>query len=295
MNRQVTAYKLYNEIMELHGADEFKEKVRLLRVFQKNRVKYSAEYVTIPNYLWIARRGGGVSTCIDAFAEYLYAENIIEFNGLVKYFEFKLAYIATGEFFSELTRLNNTISEIAGHHRYYRGLACLHIDEWQGHANEEYFYKTLDYLASKNDKIKVVFCINTKDKRLIEGIESVIASRLRLETVLFKFPDVNELVDYIEAKYFEKQGFHLTEGAEKLLRESIRAISKGKHFHGFVTVRQLAKDILYHLLVSDIRSQKISADMLCDFSEDSAYIKRLKTFVNAKSVIGFGNGGERAR
>ena len=281
--------------MELYGADEFKEKVRQLRVFQRNRIKYSAMDIRIPNYLWIARRGGGVSTCINAFAEYLYAEKIIEFNGVVKYFEFKLGYTAPGVFFSELTRLNNTIEEIAGFHRYFKGLACIHIDEWQNCVNEDNFYKVLDYIALKNDKVKTVFSIDTDDKRVIESVESSISSRLRVETVTFRFPEINELIDYIEAEYFNRQGFSLTEDARNLLGESIGAIATGKHFNGFATVKQLAKDILYHLLISDIRDPNISEDMLSRFSKDSAHIKRLKSFVDVKSAIGFGIAGEYSR
>ena len=295
MNKQEAANKWYDTIMELYGADEFKEKVRQLRVFQRNRIKYSATDIRIPNYLWIARRGGGVSTCINAFAEYLYAENIIEFNGNVKYFEFKLGYTDQGEFFSELTRLNNTIEEIAGFHRYFKGLACLHINEWQDHANEAYFYKVLDYLAIKNDKIKTVFYLDSSNRRMIESIESSISSRMRIETIAFRFPEINELIDYIEKRYFNRQGFSLTKEARDLLSESIEATAKSKQFNGFVTVKQLAKDILYHLLISSIREPDISADTLSGFSKDSAHIKRLKSFVDAKSVIGFGTEEEGSR
>ena len=291
MNRQEIADKWYDTIMGLHGADEFKETVRQLRVFQQNKLKYSVSEIRIPNYLWIARRGGGVSTCINAFAEYLDAEKIIEFNGIVKYFEFNLGYIASGGFFSELTRLNNTISEIAGHHRYFKGLACIHIDEWQDFANEDNFYKTLDFIATKYDKFKTVFVIDTDDQRVIESVESSILSRLRLETITFRFPEINELIDYMETGYFTRHGFFLTEDAKSLLSESLGAIMAGKHFNGFVTVKQLAKDILYQLLISDMKSQSISADILSGFSKDSAYIKRLKSFVEARSVIGFGATG----
>ena len=292
MNRQEAADKWYDTIFQLYGADEFKEKVRRLRVFQHNKVKYSASGIRIPNYFWIARRGGGISTCINAFAEYLYAENIIEFNGIVKYFEFKLGYMGPGDFFSELTRLHNTISEIAGHHRYFKGLACIHIDEWQDHINEDNFYKVLDYLAIKNDTVKTIFCIDSDDNRVIEKIESSISSRLRIERVTFRFPEICELVSFIETKYFQRQGFSLTEDARGLLGESIGAISTGKNFNGFVTVKHLAKDVLYHLLMSEVKSRSISADMLGSFAKDSAHINKLKSFVGTKSVIGFSSGAE---
>ena len=62
-----------------------------------------------------------------------------------------------------------------------------------------------------------------------------------------------------------------------------------------MTVKQLAKDILYHLLISDIRSPDICAETLSSFGKDSVHIKKLKSFVDAKSVIGFDTGKEYSR
>ena len=287
MNRQEFANKNFNLIMELQGVDEFKTTIERLRIFQQNKEKYSVPDVTLPNYLWIAKRGGGISTCINAFAEYLYNAKVIEFSGIVKYFEYKLAYIDPDTFFSELTRLNNTISEIAGHHRYFRGLACINIDDWAEHANEQYFYKFLDYIASKNDKILAILYVHTDNKRIVESIESSLSSRIRFESISLRFPNVNELIEFVEAKYFRKRGFRLADDAKSLLTDSLEGIINGKHFNGFTTIKQLANDILYSLLTSNISGYDISADMLSSFNKDSAYVKRIKTFVGTSSTIGF--------
>jgi len=111
--------------MELQGVNELKEKIQHLRIFSENKDKYSMPDITLPNYLWLVNRGGGLSTCVNAFAEYLYAAKIINFSGTVKYFEFIPAYTNPDTYFSELTRLNNIVSEIDGHYRYFRGIACI--------------------------------------------------------------------------------------------------------------------------------------------------------------------------
>jgi len=287
MHRQITAEKCFDYIMKLQGVDELKEKVQRLQKFKENKEKYSVPDITLPNYLWIAKRGGGISTCINAFAEYLYNAKIIEFTGIVKYFEFKLNYIAPDNYFSELTRLNNTISEIAGHHRYYKGLACINIDDWAQHTNEKYFYKFIDYIASKNDKILAILYAHANNNRMVESIESTLSSHIRFETISLRFPNANELADYIESKYFKQQCFNLTSDTKILLKDSIEVIINGKHFNGFMTIKQLANDILYSLFTSNINSYDISADMLSGFSKDSSYIKRIKTFVSASNEIGF--------
>ena len=288
INRQQCAENCFDAIMSLSGSEAFKKMVGRLRKFQQNKEEYSvSDVVTLPNYLWVAKRGSGISTRAHLFAEYLYTAKIIEFSGIVKHFEFKLDYMAPDTFFSELARLNSTISEIAGHHRYYRGLALINIDEWLGHTNEKYFLKFLDYISSKNEKILAIFYVHTDDKREVESIESSLSSHIRFESVWFRFPDAAELIEIIDADYFKQQGFFLAGDAKSLLKDSIEEIINGKHFNGFMTIRQLANDILYSLLTSEISSNNISAALLSDFSRDSSYIKRIKTFVGNRRAIGF--------
>jgi len=287
MNMQESSDKYFDAIMELRGVDEFKETVRRLRRFQQNAEKYSITPVALPNYLWVARRGGGVSTCANALAEYLYSAKIIEFTGVVKYFEYKLAYIEPDAYFSELSVLDNTLSEIAGHHRYFRGLACIDIDDWVQHTNEVHFHKFLEYIEDRNDKVLAILCIHADNKRVVESLESSLSSYIRFESVTLRFPNADELVEFIETDCFKQQGLYLTDDAKSLLAESIESIINGKHFNGFTTIKQLANDIIYNLLTSKMRGYEISAAMLSEFRRDSAYIKRIKAFVGAKAAMGF--------
>jgi len=289
MTKQQNADNCFNAIMELQGVDEFKSMVQRLCTFKQNKEKYLITDITLPNYLWSAKRGGGITTCINAFTEYLYNAKIMEFTGIVKYFEYKLAYIAQNSFFSELTRLNNTISEIAGHHRYFRGLACINIDDWIEHTNEKNFYKFLDYIASKNDKLLAILYVYTEDKRILDSIASSLSSRIRFESLSLRFPNADELIEFIEARYFKKRGFYLTNEANLLLVDSIEEIINGKHFNGFSTIKQLTNDILYSLLTTNISGYEISAEMLSGFSRESTYVKRMRTFVGAGKTIGFGS------
>jgi len=286
-NRQQSADKYFDAVMNLQGADDLKKTVQHLSKFQQNKERFSVPNVTLPNYLWVIKRGGGISTSLNAFAEYLYAAKIIEFTGIVKYFEFIPAYTKPDEYFSELTRLNNTISEIAGHYRYFRGIACIIINEWINNTNEANFSKMFDYLANHNDKIISIFCVHANNKQVVERIESTISTYMRFETVNFRFPNAEELTKFIETKYFEPCKFSITEDAKVLLKESIENIIEGKNFNGFITIKQIANDILYSLLTSNICSNKISSEMLSDFNKESAYISRIKSLPVSHNVVGF--------
>ena len=270
------------------GVNELQAVIQGLQNLRLNKEKYPALDVTLPNYFWVAKRGGGISTSVKAFAEYLYATKIIEFTGKAKFFEFKLAYTAPDVFFSELTRLDTTISEIAGHHRYFKGLACINIDEWIQHTNEAYFHTFLAYLASLNGKILTIMYVHSDNKREVDSIASSLSSHIRFDLVWFKFPYAEELVDRMEREYFKQKGFSLTEDAKSLLLDSIREIIYGEHFNGFTTIRQLADDILFSMLTANVEDYEITADKLAGFNRDSAYIKRIKTFVGCKKkVVGF--------
>lgn len=286
MNKQKSADKCFDSIMELQGAEELKATVQRLQNFRQNKDRYSVAEVTLPNYLWTVRRGGGVTTGVSAFAEYLHAAKIIEFTGIVKYFEFIPAYMPPDTYFSELTRLNNTISEIAGHYRYFRGIACIILDEWINHTNETNFLNIFDYIANHNDKILAIFCVHSNNKRVVDSIESPLSSYMRFENVNFRFPDAGELMEFMETKYFKSCNFYLAEDAKSLLAQSIENIIDGKNFNGFVTIKQMANDILYSLLTSNLSGNNISSEMLSGFNKDSAYIKRIKTLGN-DNIVGF--------
>jgi len=277
----------FDAIMQLQGAEEFKQLVQRVRKFQENKVKYSVPDARLPNYLWFARRGGGITTCVTAFSEYLHAAKIIEFSGIVKYFKFIPAHTAPHAYFSELTRLNNTLTEIAGHHRHFKGIACIILDDWLEYTTEIHFNNLLYFCASISDQVVTVFCAHTDNRREMEAVESAIMSYMRCETVSLRFPGTGELVKFIEEKYFAKHHFCFTEEARSLLAESIAEITTGRYFAGFKTIHHLASDIIHGLLTSDLNGGEITAEMLREFFKDSAYMKRLKT-PHENKVMGFG-------
>jgi hypothetical protein len=129
MSRQENLEKRLNAIMGLKGVGELKTAVKQLHIFLKNKEMFSMTDVTLPNYLWICKRGCGVTTLVKAFTDYLHAARAIEFRGKVKSFEFKLGHVLPDVFFSELTRFGNSLYDHAGHHYRYKGVVCINIDE----------------------------------------------------------------------------------------------------------------------------------------------------------------------
>jgi len=280
-------------INALYAVEELKETVKTLEIFRKNKEQSTVKDVALPSYLWVFQRGGGISTCVDAFAEYLYEAKIMDFKGKYKYFEFIPNYIPADLHSTDITDLHDIVTDNAGHHLFYKGIACIIINNWIGKTQEEHFLKLLDYLENKSDKILSIFCVNTKDEKQIEKIESSLSSYLRFETKRLRFPNTPELIEFIENHYLKKNEFTLANEAKTLLTETIDDIVLGENFNGFVTIKQLGNDILFKVLSSPIYDSPnqagflISAEMLSDFHKKSAYIKSLKKISKGSKTIGF--------
>ena len=283
-----TMENCFDSIMKLAGADEFKDTIKRLHIFLKNKEAYSLDDITLPNYLLIAKRGGGVTTLLNAFAEYLYAARAIEFCGTVKFFEFELGYVHPDAIFSELTRLDNTISSFAGHNRFFKGMICVNIEEWIEHTGDDHFIKLLNYISSNNDRLMIIFCIHNDSRNIVEAVESALSSHIRLESISLRFPGSNELVEFVESRYLKGKGLSFEKNAKEKLRETIEEIAAEKQFNGFKSILRLADDIMYSVFTADTKIKKtISADMLSGYGKNSNYVKRAKAQKNAKKTIGF--------
>jgi hypothetical protein len=216
IKNDMTRDECYDAIMGLQGAEAFKRLAARLHTLTENKAARSID-MPVPNLLWIAGRGAGVSTCLTLFAEYLAATQIITFRGDVKSFEYKLKYTAPHMPFFELDRLHTAISENAGHRSDYCGLICIDINDWKKHVNEVHFLKFLDYIANAGGKILTIFCVNTDDESVIESVEAALASCVRVETLRIQMPEAGELVTLAEDKYMVPNGFRFTKNARKLL------------------------------------------------------------------------------
>ena len=303
MSRQKQIEVCLQNASELIGIEEFKETLKGLETFRFNKERHAINHVSLPNYIWVFERGGGVSTCLNIFSDYLFEAKIMEFKGTLRYFEFIPNYAHPDKPNSEITDIDSIISDNAGHHLYFRGIACIILDNWIGKTHEEHFLKLLDYLQNKNDKILSIFCVHTDDKKEIEEIESSISSYMRFETVRFRFPNTSELIEYLENNYLQNNKFYLTKNAKDLLSDTINDIIIGENFNGFVTINQLGNDILFKLLsvsvphhiitANNVDKIEISAEMLADFHKNSSYINSLKKINKSKKPIGFKIGIER--
>ena len=289
MNKRQQIDFCLEKIMNLHAVEEFKETIRNLEKFRVNKEKFGVNDVALPNYLWVFNRGGGITTCVSAFADYLYESKIMEFKGKIKYFEFIPNFIPPDQPSEDITDLNNIISDSAGYHIHFQGIACIILDNWIGYTNEhnKHLLELLDFLENKSQQILSIFCIHTQNPSHIEMIETVISRYLRFETKRFRFPTTPELITFLDNTYLHKNRFTLSDDAKDLLTETINNVVSGENFNGFVTIKQLGNEILYRVLSNEIEGFEITAKLLSAFHKNSEFINSLKKIDKSRKTIGF--------
>lgn len=99
--------QFYTEIMNLKEAEEFKRVIKRWHILSENmRTKPMNAPIILPDMLWVAQSGVGKTNLLKLMAEYLSSQNnLMEFYGDVKFFEFLLNYCSPNDYFSELQRL----------------------------------------------------------------------------------------------------------------------------------------------------------------------------------------------
>ena len=288
MNRQSKLSESYDTIMALKGAEDFKKKIRRQQSFLVNKEACDQDMgISFPSELWIVRRGGGVTTLLGAYAQYLHAARAMEFCGLDKFLEFNLDYVAPNATFSELARLDRSISVKTGHNRYYKGIICININSWAHYTEDEHFTKFINYIAFNKDKWLTIFIVYAPRGDAVESIETALARRISFETHDIRFPESDEMLELVEG-WLVSNSIRLTKGAKIMLHETIGELAKGKHFHGFRTIRQLTESIIYTVLTYHMENRhRITAQMLSQYSKDSDYVKMSKAQINTRKPIGF--------
>jgi len=290
MPKHMQIQQQYNRIMKLSGADEFKDMIKRFSAYYKNN-NNSISGLDIPNLLCVIRKGGGFTTLAEHFAEYLYLLDSMEFCGTAKFVEFGPEYVHPDNVNTELPLLNGTITAHAGYNRYYKGLVCINMDEWQHHAGEAHIRIILDYLADNRNKWLTVFFTHIDKEDTIKEFETAIAQRMNVETLKISFPETSVLTKNIEISLLENNGITLTKGAKALMSYTIEELSGTEGFLGFQSVKQLEDSVVFNFLIKNPDGKRISEAALKEILNNSDYIGKRKKQPTNQTPIGFIRGG----
>lgn len=283
--------QFYTEIMNLKEAEEFKRVINRWNILSENmRSKPMNAPIILPDMLWVAQSGVGKTNLLKLMAEYLSSQNnLMEFYGDVKFFEFLLNYCPPNEYFSELQRLIDEIDNAAGFRNEFKGIVHIDINEWLDHCEEKHFVSLMEYLSSNSDKWLIVLSVYSDKKDKIHNLNAFLSMYLRIEKITLSFPKTEDLFEFIE-DMLNQYSLTLKDDAKKLLFDTIEKLRNNKYFDGFKTIIMLCQDIVYDVFSKgNIEELSLGANMLSKFSADGDYIKNMVANIERVNRIGLVN------
>lgn len=283
----------YEKILSLKEQDDFVNIVNKWKIFSDNIRKAPIDTsVVMPDMFWIAKSGSGKTYMLNMLAEFLAErENLIDFYGKCKFFEFLLGYCAPETSFSEIKRFMDEVTESAGFRSEFRGVVCIDVSEWIGHCEEKHFLSFLEFISAHSDKWVVVLLINEDESEDSKKLEAVVSMYLRIEKINIKMPSTEIFMEYIES-FLRGYGISVAADAHSVLSQSVEQLRGNKYFDGYKTIKMISNELLYHSF-----SNKAERDLVIDlidveeFSYDSDFVKRIMINCENKRKIGFSGEG----
>lgn len=281
----------FDEIMELLGAEPFKDLIRKWERLSGNlRQNPPDRPVLLPDLLWVGDSGTGKTKFINMMADYLCAKgNLMRFNGDVKCCEFLLDYVPREKPFLELQRLEDELAAAAGFRCEFRGVILVDIDLWINRFEEQYFANFMEYLAAHSEQWLVVLSVSRHKEEKIKNLEAFLSMYLRLERITLEMPDSQKLCGYVSDR-LSGYGLALASGARELLTQTLEEMRSSKYFDGYKSVNMLCQEIVYrHFSAENAAQTTLTEADLQSFAKGSDYVK--KAIDNAAAVkmrkIGF--------
>lgn len=267
----------YDQIMSLKGLSSFKEVIERWQRFSENITRYQAKQsLVLPDLVWISDNGIDKTGLLSLLTNYLdESENMVEFYGNVKYFEYYLEYVPDKTNFHEIQKLAEKIRDAAGFRSEYKGLLSIELGEWVGHFHEENFINLLKFLATMDNDIMFIFNIHNYDPEAVEQLMKVLVLFFRIEVIEMTLPDSEELGIYIKND-IQEYGLNLDPEAEAMVIATVNKLREDQYFAGYQMLDRLAADIVYSVYTSTPPYDGIvTKGMISAFAPDGMYVSEL--------------------
>ena len=267
----------YDQIMSLNGLTGFKEVIERWERFSENIARYQAKQsLVLPDLLWVSDNGIDKTTLLSLLTNYLdTADNLIEFYGNVKYFEYYLEYVPDKNNFHEIEKLAEKIRDAAGFRSEYKGLLSIELGEWVGHFHEENFINLLKFLATVDDDIMFIFNIHNYDHEAVEQLMKILVLFFRIEVIEMNLPNSEDLGIYIKNE-IQEYGLNLDPEAEEMVIATVNKLREDQYFAGYQMLDRLASDIVYSVYTSTPPYDGIvTKGMISAFAPDGIYVSEL--------------------
>lgn len=269
--------RYYDQIMALNGMDGLKDLIERWQRLSENIDRFNAKHsLVLPDLLWISDNGIDKDGLIQLLTGYLdTCDNLIDFYGNVKHFDYYLEYNSDMNQLHEIQKLSEKVRDAAGFRSEYRGLISVELDEWVGHFHEESFINILKFMSSLDDDIMFIFNIHRYDQHSVEELMGLLVLFFRLEVLEMNLPDSEELGQYIK-KEISAYGLNLDAEAEEMVIATVNRLREDEYFAGYEMLDRLAEDIVYSVYTSTPPYDGIvTKGMISAFAPDGMYVSEL--------------------
>ncbi len=280
--------RYYEEIMKLDECDDMKSILHSWQIFSNNIASLANKAaVVLPDMLWIVKSGYGKTNLLQLVTGYLYEEQLMEFYGDVKFFEYTLEHVPTSTADSLIDDFSLSLSDAAGFRSEFKGVVCVDISRWIDHLDDERFIYFLEYLSENSRYWHIIFSVDCGDKEKLEKLEALLDVYFRIEKVAFRLPKTESLCRFAEEN-LSKYGFTLEPDAKEILLETIEALRQGKKFDGYKTIEMICSDLIYREISSpDFGGYVITSETVSYYDKNSDFVRRTKNNIEKRRQIGY--------
>lgn len=276
---------VYEEIQANIGMTEFKNLAERLMQVAENRKRLHGIEIPLPNYIFVADPGCGVSTSLDQLTRLLRENGLFRFAGERPFFEWMLG--KPGSEWS-VERLLDRIRTMAGFHNRFRGVIGLEMEKWtDAEMKDPDFQKLLDLVDDKRNEILFVFVLPARTDDELNDMINAIRMAAPAEIIHFASPTEEEMAEYLKV-FLNRKGFGISNQAFRELPGMMKKLRESPQFEGLGTLDDLADEIIYRVCSGGrINETTILSDDL-DFIREQRFLTRTRHAKNHTRRIGFG-------
>ena len=230
-----------------------------------------------PTLLWQFKTN--CEALIDAFADHVFAEYLLEYRKLLK---IRIDY--PGIF--DVVKFNDIIQQATQHLKpngAMPGIVAIDVTSWLRYSHEKQFFEFLSNIFKNHGKIMFIFYANTDNTIDISNLETTISRFKKVKALCIELPDTAKLLELMENTRLKN--YTLQDCAKELLISSIDEIrNSNKNFQGLDEILLMAQDISADLLNSNIINGDVTAAMLAEYAPNSTYVEKKKKNIGNNSI-----------
>lgn len=276
---------ILRQVDALPGMEDFKALCHRIHTAALNANRLRLERTPLPNLIFAAAPGSGVTLHIRLLAGLLQSLRLLQFTGEEEYFEWKM----TDEPKS-FDRFLMRVRAAGGFYGQFRGVIGLDIADMLSGEGSPNMERLMEYVDTRQGKIVFVFVIpDTSPEHVTRQLLGQFASITPAELIRMPFPAA-EAKSFV-AQRLRQHGFRLTPKACTLLEEAVARLSESREFEGYQTLINLSEDIIWRRLSSgELRRAAITEDDLGFIFAADGFGSRMRTNThkNCQRRLGFG-------